>query len=175
MVQSPVGGFPQGSPMVAGPPPTQTTPTRPLLQQPLLHDNRPPGTGDSPALMSPASMVNMTPSSSNVQGGITVPGSMTAQGGMISQPSVLQGGVVNQGSTISQGSATSQSNLASQGGVAPQGGVASQPTSTPSEPATAAAATTTSTVGEKKSEEVKKKKRRKKKVIHQGLYTYKCG
>ena len=180
MVQPPVGGFPQGSPMVAGPPPTQTTPTRPLLQQPLLHDNRPPGTGDSPAMMPPASVVNMTPNPSNVQGGMTVPGSIAAPGGMISQPSVLQGGVMNQGSAIGQGGGTSQSNLASQGGMATQGGVASQgaaalSTSTPSEPAAATATTTTSTstVGEKKSEEVKKKKRRKKKVHSIGPYGYK--
>lgn len=162
MVQPPVGGFPQGSPMVAGPPPTQTTPARPLLQQPLLHDNRPPGTGDSPVVMPPASVMNMTTSSPNLQGGMALSGVMASQGGVINQGAMLQGGMINQGSAVSQANASHQGGVANQGGMASQEAVAVS-TSAPSEPGAASSALI---VEEKKSEEVKKKRRRKKKVPH---------
>jgi len=100
-----MGGFPQGSRM----PPTQPTHSRPLLLQPLVHDNRPPGTGDSPVLITPGSVV-MTPNvpvgivvSSILQEGtavrLTLQGNVAASSALprgVAASSTIQGGVATQ-------------------------------------------------------------------------------
>ena len=90
MLQPPVESFPQGSTMVTELPPNWTTPAQPLLRQSHLYDIQSLWTGDSSPMIPPANVINMTPSTANLQGGMTVPGGMLDQGGMPSQPKSLR-------------------------------------------------------------------------------------
>ena len=90
MLQPPVQSFPQGSTMVTELPPNWTTPAQPLLQQSHLYDIQSLWTSDSSPMIPPANVINMTPSTANIQRGMTVPGGMLDQGGMPSQPKSLR-------------------------------------------------------------------------------------
>ena len=76
--------------MVIELPPNWTTPAQPLLQQSLLHNIQSLWTGDSFTIIPPANVINMTPSTANVQGGMTVPGGILDQGGTPSQTKILR-------------------------------------------------------------------------------------
>ena len=162
-----MGGFPQGARMPPNLPPTQVSPSRPLLQQPLL----PPGTGDSPALIPPGSAAVTPTPAMGVAAGSTLQGGMAPQSLLGSQANQnvaapSQPVVTSQATTPSQGSAASMGGAASQGGVANPADVAAQTTASSQSTSTAseAAATSSPAMEQKKGEEVKKKKRRKKKV-----------